>query len=204
MSKSPTEKQVERIFPIDTANHKLTILHDQGLYRHLYLSNPECGIAWYEIVTWPGSLTIKGDMGGYTFSRVDDMFKFFRGGAWKGEPNPIYWSEKTTGGTRACMEYSEDHLREAVVSDFVNAVQAGYAPRGLGKAIRAEILDEDLSHEDTARQIVDAFQFKKFRFEDFYEHNCREFFYWFLWNCHAIILGINSYDNANVRQEAKA
>ena len=68
--------------------HEMTVLHDDGLYRHLrftamHLCNDAewrttNGFYWFDLATWPGTLTINGDCGTYTFSRTTDMFEFFR------------------------------------------------------------------------------------------------------------------------------
>lgn len=80
----------------DVQHHKMTVLLDQGLYRHLRFKQPGSGNMWFEIITWPNVLTIHGDMGTWTFSRVEDMFTFFRGSDLK--INPSYWAEKLQHG----------------------------------------------------------------------------------------------------------
>lgn len=115
-------------FRQDTANHELKILHDDGLHRHLLLRNPRSSEYWFEIVTWPGSLTIRGDVGdGYTFSRERDMFPFFRNEY--GGINPHYWAEKLGGGRRSVKEYSENLLRQRVVEQFVEDARYEGVPR---------------------------------------------------------------------------
>ncbi|MGX9740998.1 hypothetical protein [Pseudocitrobacter corydidari] len=81
---------------IDTAYHRLEIIRDDGVYRHLRMQRPGTSCYYYDIITWPGYLTVTGDMGTWTFSRVYDMFNFF--GGWTGEINTHYWSEKLEAG----------------------------------------------------------------------------------------------------------
>ena len=81
---------------IDTAHHRLEILRDDGVYRHLRMQQPGTSFYYYDIITWPGYLTVTGDMGTWTFSRTFDMFRFF--GGWTGEINTGYWSEKLEAG----------------------------------------------------------------------------------------------------------
>lgn len=81
---------------IDTAHHRLEILRDDGVYRHLRMQQPGTSFYYYDIITWPGYLTVTGDMGTWTFSRTRDMFRFF--GAWDGQINTGYWSEKLEAG----------------------------------------------------------------------------------------------------------
>lgn len=83
-------------FLVDTALHRLEIIRDDGVYRHLRMQEPGTSCYYYDIITWPGYLTVTGDMGTWTFSRVHDMFNFF--GGWTGEINTGYWSEKLEAG----------------------------------------------------------------------------------------------------------
>jgi len=145
-------------FARDTARHEMTVLHDDGLYRHLRFSSNSRGYGeyWFDLITWPGCLTIRGDYGdAYTFTRLRDMFEFFRG---KGI-NPHYWSEKLDNHRQSATEYSEAVFRQIVCELFVDAVRGGYAPRGLGKAVRADILDQDLQDESEARKLLEEFEF---------------------------------------------
>ncbi len=74
-----TEQRVAKVFALNTADHELTTLHDDGIYRHILMSKPGTGLYRYELITWPGHLAISGDLDSYVFARVDDMFTFFRG-----------------------------------------------------------------------------------------------------------------------------
>lgn len=68
----------EEGFLEDIKNHKLNILKDDGLYRHLVFKRPCTNCCRFDIVTYPGYLVISGDMGCQVFSRLTDMFEFFR------------------------------------------------------------------------------------------------------------------------------
>src|SRR5580692_6155935 len=91
---------VAECFQRDTANHEMTVLHDDGLYRHLRFmqvitdeltgKQSRSSFYWFDLVTWPGNLVINGDMETFAFARSDDMFGFFRGD----RINPGYWAEK--------------------------------------------------------------------------------------------------------------
>ena len=78
----------------DVANHQLTILKDDGIYRHIHLGSPNTNNQSFEIVTWPGYLSYSGDMGCFVFSRLEDMFRFFRDSSGDLKINTGYWSEK--------------------------------------------------------------------------------------------------------------
>lgn len=186
-------------FARDTANHRMTVLHDDGLYRHLRFKAPDTGFYWFDLVTWPGNLSVTGDFGdGHTFSRTPDMFEFFRGSSRYGI-NPMYWAEKVQTGRCGLRTYEEDRFRELVVEHFVETVRYGDAPRGLGKAVRGEILnDPDVYYEGGARAALEAFEFKGFRFTDTYEWDLTEYDWSYLWCCHAIVWGIEQYDKARM------
>ncbi len=186
-------------FRRDTAEHEMTVLHDDGLYRHLRFAKPQPHGIWYwfDLITWPGVLQVRGDIGeSYTFSHLSDMFEFFRSRS--GEINAhywSYWSEKLDGGRTSAKEYSEEAFRQRVTEAFVDAVRWGETPRGLGKAVREEILNSEfLAVEGEARAVLEAFEFKGFEFSDVWEWNFHDYDWRFLWACHAIVWGIGQYD----------
>jgi hypothetical protein len=165
------------------------------LYRHLRFSSNARGYGeyWFDLITWPGCLTIRGDVGdSYTFNRLPDMFEFFRNK--RGRINAHYWSEKLDRGRSSAKEYSEDAFKQIVTELFVSAVQYDDAPRGLGMAVREEILNQDLSDEREARDLLESFEFKGFDFGETWEFSFRDFEWPFLWACHAIVWGIRRYD----------
>lgn len=118
--------EIDSRFLIDTALHRLEIIRDDGLYRHLRMQQPGNSCYHYDVITWPGYLTVTGDMGTWTFSRTYDMFRFF--GGWTGEINTGYWSEKLEAGAGRsaysflAQEYDHDEfcssLREWLSSYF--------------------------------------------------------------------------------------
>lgn len=131
-------------FAADTTNHQLTVLHDDGLYRHLRFTAPEGGFYWFDLVTWPGKLAVVGGFGdGYVFSRVEDMFTFFRTPTLVDDNpngiNPGYWAEKVVDGRERCSAYSEKKFRAQVAEDFADCEDQF---PGLGAAI-SEAMDDD-------------------------------------------------------------
>lgn len=153
-------------FARETAKHRMTVLHDDGLYRHLRFTQMHLcndaewrttnGFYWFDLITWPGSLTINGDCGTYTFSRITDMFGFFRS---RYGINPQYWAEKVQGETRV-QSYSEDKFRQQVKQDAANAEEE-YP--GLSAAIEERfygvLAEWDTTHEDSARRALDEFKY---------------------------------------------
>lgn len=117
-----SERDMAERFQRETARHEMTILHDDGLYRHLRARKPGSGLYWFDIVTWPGSLAIRGDINSaYVFSRMTDMFEFFQGSR-DGRINPDYWAEKLPEGRRSAQAYSENlllwHMRHALREEY--------------------------------------------------------------------------------------
>lgn len=183
-------------FARDTQAHEMTVLHDDGLYRHLHYMNPRNSEYWFEIVTWPGSLAMRGDVGdGYLFTRLDDMFQFFRA-AHRWGINPHYWAEKLGGGRRSVTEYSEELLRQRVVEQFVEDARWGGVPAGTGKHLRTWVLDEDLSDEHAARNVLEDFAYQGYEFKDLWAWDFHDYDPSYLWACHAIVWGIGRYDKA--------
>jgi hypothetical protein len=56
--------------------------------------------------------------------------------------------------------------------------------------------DYDLTYEVNARAFLDDFEHEGFRFEDVWDWDFRDYDWWFLWACHAIVWGIRQYDTA--------
>jgi hypothetical protein len=92
-----TREVTEESFLKDVTRHELTIIRDDGIHRHLRMKIPGSGSMYFDIVTYPHFLVYSGDMGCYVFSRIDDMFEFFRSGLREEGKlliNEGYWSEK--------------------------------------------------------------------------------------------------------------
>lgn len=102
------------LFREDTRDHELTILHEDGVYRHLRIAQPDSYMYSWDIITWPGHLAITGDIAdGFTFSRIHDMFKFFALYTSNAETmpliNPDYWSEKLGHAQRGVEKKYSPH-----------------------------------------------------------------------------------------------
>jgi hypothetical protein len=121
------QNEIKEIFLKDTANHTMDIEMDNGLYRHLKFTNNGSQVYRFDIHTWPGYLTICGDMGTYVFSRIPDMFEFFRHDKLK--INTGYWAEKLqavdSNNARSrdgngYEEFSADVFEEHVKEEYDN------------------------------------------------------------------------------------
>lgn len=210
-------KEAEQ-FTKDTAEHQLTVLRDDGLYRHLRFKAPSTGFYWFDLITWPGSLTINGDMGTHVFSRVEDMFTFFRSGP---DINPGYWSEKARA-TNGIKTYSEDLFKQLVTEhadQHAEEMDDEDRERFL-TAVREQILEcGETYYEHGAREALDEFRFsrqaptvggralghrRQMEFTDTWEWDLTDYTHQFLWCCFAIRWGIEQYDALKAAPEPVA
>lgn len=204
-------------FARETAEHEMTILHDDGLYRHVRFRNPKAGFYWFDLITVPGSLIFRGDGNSYVFAREEDMFGFFRSQrGYAGAINPWYWSEKLTnpGHRDSAVTYDHEVFERVVKKHVADDLRARSAPRGISRAIKAFLADADSTHEGGAHEALRDFEFyvneddrfdpdvqPDYQFYDTWEWNLRDYDWWFLWACHGIAWGIAKYDEA---KKAKA
>lgn len=157
------EAEVGRLFDIDTAEHEMTALLDQGLYRHLRFQRPKgrSSSYWYDLITLPGTLIFRGDYESLVFSRELDMFGFFRSNPDrpKRRISAHYWAQKLSSDRDCVRSYSQEKFEQLVKEATADAIRYGRAPRGIGKAVREQILgDEDICYEDGARHALEAFE----------------------------------------------
>lgn len=194
------EDEVGERFVRDTAEHVMKVLLDDGLHRHLKFGKPGTGMYWFEVVTWPGALVIRGDMGTFVFSRLTDMFEFFRGE----RVNPQYWAEKEISGAetqRFDVDYAARYVREHVAD-----LGDQYEPEDVAlieAAVTALIQDWDFSHSDGVHMLLRDFRVEltdgsDFRFYDTWEWSLTDWTVQFLWCLHAIVSAIKQYDAKDV------
>ena len=88
--------EIDSRFLIDTAFHRSEIIRDDGLYRHLRSAAArKRPVITTTLSPGFGYLTVTGDMGTWTFSRIADMFDFWRT---EGGINTITGLEKLEAG----------------------------------------------------------------------------------------------------------
>lgn len=197
-----------------TKNHRMTILQDAGMYRHIHMANPKGSNYSFSVTTIPGYLIFTGDMGSYVFSRLRDMFEFHRI-KWDRETPTIdyrYWAEKCEasakhGGTK---EFDESAFKQAAIREFWNhdwpdhktrrdewalyirdIISAGHHDGG--EAIRAMM--DYRYHRHSTYDWGDSKSEDVNPFYDFYEHG--EFSkpsFRLKWACWAIAHTIRDYD----------
>lgn len=190
----PTEES----FLKDVSKHVLTVLHDDGVHRHRSFSQPDSSNMYFSIVTYPHFLVYSGDMGCYVFSRINDMFQFFRG---KQEGplriNEGYWAEKLEATDRpdGHREFDPASFKEYVV-EWLNELEAN---QELRERVDDEILGCVDDGEIRARDALVGFEYEGRRpFQDSWDHNFDEYTHRFVWCCYALAWGIRQYDSLKV------
>jgi hypothetical protein len=183
----------------DTEKHQMTVLHNDGLYRHLLFKETGSSFYWFELITTPGQLTIRGDMGTFVFSRIEDMFEFFDGSY----INVGYWEEKLVAQDRSGVKaYDQDLVRKLVrehFDDHADYYLSGTDPAGVWAEIEEQIFDDYvICDESEVRAGLDRFTHPSgYRFADVWEWDFRTYTTRYLWCCHAIQQGIKRYRAAN-------
>ncbi len=201
--------QVAKNFEIDTAEHEMTILLDDGQYRHIRFMRPagQSSSYWYDLITVRGALVFRGDYASHVFSREPDMFAFFRSNPDRPtrRVSPDYWAQKLTSDRDCVKTYSQEMFEQIVKEHTVEAIRYGNAPRGIGKAVREQILDdEEIYYEEGAREALNAFEHEGFGFSDTWEWSFSDFDFGYVWACHAIVAGIARYDAAKAGAKSPA
>lgn len=183
-------------FLADVSKHEMKIALGSGVYRHVRFASREHGWnLWFEILTWPGSLTIHGDMGSWTFSRVPDMFTFFRS---RGELkiNPDYWAEKLRASSEDAKKFDADTFREQLLGRL-----DGY---DLSPELHAEVVKAlkevsgDFEYEHEAYRAASGFAHRHaggvFQFDCADLPSGKIWTYRYLWNLYAIVWTIQQWD----------
>ncbi len=210
ITKPSPESQARERFIRDTADHKMTVLKDDDLYRHLRFQREDgSSFYWFDIVTWPGCLVINGDCGTYTFSRLRDMFEFFgprgaRGGIEDERYgiNPHYWSEKLRAPGRDPVRHYSFEVYVRRVTEWMDGQIAydGLEPdetSALRNAVHEQLLehseyDTEPDEHDAHRRLCE-FEHNGVHIGDSWEWDLREYDWSFLWCCWAIVWGIGQY-----------
>lgn len=190
-----TESEIYERFQREAADHQMTVMHDDGLYRHLRWAQPRNELYRFDLITWPHGLLIRGDGPNFVFSvyPTKDLFDLFRQTSHSGI-NPGYWQEKVVAGQ--VHSWSEDLFRDWLGKKAtVDEVQFP----GLTQAVHEWFFHGDefsTEYEETARHAVAQFSHGSYqlRFPEPWEQSFEDFDWSFLWACHAIVWGIAKYD----------
>ncbi len=186
-------------FLADVANHAMTVALDNGIYRHVRFRQPQNSNMWFDLVTWPGVLTIHGDMGTWTFSRVQDMFTFFRDE--KLRVNHSYWAQKLQHGTNGGMDgakvFDDDLFRSQLIESLESYDLEPEDRECVAQALRDEVLNQDnkydlmVSARDFSCRLANG---SKWHFDPRELPDGKEYAYHFSWCLYAIVWGIQQYD----------
>lgn len=176
-------------FVNDIKGFELTTHLDQGVHRHLSFRRPigQGSAYWFDLITWPGALTFRGDMGCWTWARLHDMFEFFR------DPvNLSYWTEKVIAGE--AKRYDADTFRSDVegLREYLETDEE-----------RAEF-DEALASDAVecgpaaiAQQAINLERRNGYQswpvFSDLWEYDGQGYIYHYEWALHAVVWGIQRY-----------
>lgn len=195
-------EQVTDQFQRNVAKHEMTILHEDGLYRHIQFRRVDSGGYRFDLITWPWHLAIAGDIqSGHIFRRLEDMFQFFR--TVDGERiNPHYWAEKIVSSDEGVKRYNHE-IMELLVRGELQELE--HDNHGLTQAVELELFHEwswlDLENEELVRQALYNFKFEPAGQVAYYPFagvlSDWDFATWdhhYLWACHAITWGIKQYD----------
>lgn len=189
----------------DVRDHQMDIELDQGAHRSIYFGRPGSSTDCFRLNTWPGRLSFSGDRGDYTFSRVRDMFTFFR------HPGPEYvtddrvnigyWDEKLTAICKYGERYDldEEAYTEAVrscLNSHISRMSLSDAKRVLHE-VRWDDLLEAPSTENEARDRVSRWRCPvtgDHPFSEFWDFRITKASYRLVWAMRAIQWGIKRYD----------
>ena len=191
-------QRVAEEFPANVAQHQMTVEQSNGVHRCLLFKQPSTANRYFRVITYPGALCISGDMGTFVFSRLHDMFEFFRKD--REGINPQYWSGKLVGIDRNDFKrFDADKFKAKVVECFNSWTEDRDLTHERVTELRLELEHEVLScaHDGEHEAIRAMMEFEIDRecpFSEFYEYNCDSYTYHFLWCCHAIVWAIQQFD----------
>lgn len=190
------EKPTKEMFLDDVKNHKkMIILRDDGLYRHIIYKQPKSNNMYFEIITWPGYLAYTGDMGSFMFSRLEDMFQFFR--TKDLEINTGYWAEKVKAESmfgNGIREFNVDEFKDNIllfVKEQLDLDEKSKIPDKIMDELEYLLSSED---EWECVSAVRDFESEEIDFTDFWEINNYRKTYYFVWCCYAITWAVSEYD----------
>lgn len=181
-----------------TQQHELTILHDDGLYRHIRMAAPGTRMWSWDLVTVPGHLFFTGDIGDYTFSRLTDMFEFFS----IPEGRRIdyhYWAEKIQNhdarqGTRV---FSPEKAKHAAVEAFWEMRVYHDHALDAWRDLRDSVLDPYvLGDRSVFYDAAFTWRHGSMEFHDIPDWDLDGWDTQFVTACHAIAAGVRAYNAA--------
>lgn len=175
----------------NASQHEMRVLHDEGLYRHLRFQCPGTSIWHWDIITWPGSLAIRGDIGeGFIFTRDTDMLRFFDSGQPDGWINTSYWAEKLDRGSRSVREFSNERFIEWL--------------RTSEEAEHLSNFDTDFENIYSIEEAIDLLDDNGITWDYDSVSSWEDYEYHFILALHAILWGAKKYHESHAESEEQA
>jgi hypothetical protein len=189
----------EKTFLNDVKNHHIEIIKDEKNYRHIIMTSGSFNMR-YEIITWPEYLCLCGDMGCFVFSRIDDMFNFFRSNSNELTINPSYWHEKlqSEDTINGAKEYDSEKF-EKTIKEYFNDYIYDYPDidkEKLWEEIEKDVLYYASDGEYQAHRAAIDFKYLDFEFHDFWEQDLKSYTGRYIWCLYAIVYAIQQYDKS--------
>ena len=172
----------------EVKDHQVKILKDDGLYRHLLVKQPNTICQSFNIVTTPNHLFYYGDMGSFSFSRTEDMFRFFRDDTLR--INEGYWAEKLQSVDR-CSGYRQFSF-ELFKSNLMEYCQTD--EQKIFMEDQLEYCDEDEYGAMEFYRSFDCSNSHGITLDDFWEYTHNQPSHRYLWCCYALVWAIQEYD----------
>ena len=110
---------VKESFERDTRHHVLDVRHDSGDYKHLRWGRPKSSSYHVIVVTYPGGLTVFGDLGTFAFKRGLDLFRVKAGNDYRAEKCTAgaVWGWDQDAFQRRLDEYIPQWLKHCETAD---------------------------------------------------------------------------------------
>ena len=195
-------------FARETAGHQMTVLHENGLYRHLRFASPNGGGYRFDLITWPNRLTFHGEPGTYAFSvwPTEDIFDLFRDSSVGDKPNYSYWHEKLIAGSEPAIQFSNDRFDKQVAHELAEGENKWHGVTDAwNDKLHGFLAEYSTETEQGARYAAYDFSYlpedaesweEPFKFSDNAHWVLDDYDWRYLWACHAALYGIGQYDAA--------
>lgn len=184
-------------FTSETTDHALTIHHDDGLYRHLTMARPGVLMWSWSVVTWPGYLSVVGDIGrGYIWHREADMLAWADTTRYQpySDGAPViqadYWAEKLTNACQASARQFDSAVFLRLVGSHLAETEHDDAGTLLAEASAAAASGD----EHAAREWLHDTE--AFDGSDCWEWNLTSFDRHYLLACYALATTIQAFRRA--------
>jgi hypothetical protein len=197
----------------DVASHDMHVIRDDGVYRHIRFKRPGTSCMHFDLVTWPGYLSYSGDMGHFVFSRLTDMFQFFRRRDESYSIDMRYWAEKVEAADgrsgKGLYEFDEDEFKitrqcRRLLVEFgreMTREQRQDFWDDLGSVLAAADDGEERAFVAASGWFYDLSDRRRVRLDTDDFPRCQRFTHRFVWCCYALAWGIQRYNRHREAQK---